>query len=1116
MAQISDVTHASAIIDAARQELAWAYSGIFTAVLQHLKGVVHKISEVLKEAEKRWVTSTREEAAVVIEEQEQEAIVEEEEEAAVVMEEEEAMVEKQEAIVEEEAAVVMEEEEAIEEEEEAVVVMEEAVVAEEVDPQPIGEPESQSVRDWLMQLKDVAYDMRAVAQKKLLEDGRNDDKLSARWLACLPRSTRATRITPTLDAVAEKLEGLWQEYERFGYTTGLPLAACTEQQCVGGQQETTITDVLVGRDNDKQWIIDLSDELRDSKYGIEGLTILPIFGPPCVGKTALVKSVFHDLRCQDYAKVWVDMLKGWDIDEIHTSMMKALGYTYCWERWNKRSLLLVLDGLEGLDYRDEQDRSMLDELKGFLYESRRHDIFTIVTTSSKTIAEYMSQRVEPYQLHPLSDNMCSEIIKQTSGIEARAAGNREAAPVVSEMIEREIASKCSGSPLAAKAIGRFLRSVNLQEWPVVRENPDIWNIRGGFSRDSQLPLHSISVFSHLKLSCHLGVESWLSFAYCAFVFPKGKASSMVWRDLLNQWYSLGITTHRGSSCIRKLLDRSLLLRKKSASPARVVADELAMWRRDRLEDVDEDAWRPMCISMHEDIEDALLTMADDLMHDVARYHLGDRLITVDGRNGASLPSSNVNKSSSACLALISNWEANKPLELSSILPAGILALRFEDCREMEVSDGAFAFAKYLRLLDLRGCSVKMLPDSIRHLKQLRYLNAPGIQDQVLPQPIVRLHELTCLILSGSYQLSDLTEAFGRLSNLLHLDLSGCSRLEALPESFGGLWRLEHLDLSGCSGIEALPASFCWLGYLTHLDLAGCSGLKVLPKQFERLCRLRHLNMSGCSGLQALPESLVLQELRHLDLSGSFGIVELPTGSEMRKLQNLRLSGLSGLIELPPSFSRLKELRHLDLSGCSGLKRLPDYDGWTKKLVHLNLSGCSRLRDVQFSEMRELSYLHMSGCSEIAELNYMGPLQKLVYLDMSDCSRLKELPKEFSFSSLVHLDLSGCSGLQALSTDNIMYLFSLEHLDLSGCSGLKELPDEICSRWRLKHLDLSGCSGLKELPEEEDSPMEQLVHLDLSGCSGLQKLPESFGPFRNLSEMIRPKEGQAHQKMLPSS
>ena len=119
MAQIADVIRASAVFDAARQELSWAHCGDFTGgVPENLKGAVDMISQVLNEAEIRWVTST-------------EMMVDEVED-----------VEKGE------------------------------------DARSIGERDSPS----MMGIEGVAYDMRAVAQKELLEDYMIDDKKVVRFL----------------------------------------------------------------------------------------------------------------------------------------------------------------------------------------------------------------------------------------------------------------------------------------------------------------------------------------------------------------------------------------------------------------------------------------------------------------------------------------------------------------------------------------------------------------------------------------------------------------------------------------------------------------------------------------------------------------------------------------------------------------------------------------------------------------------------------------------------------------------------------------------------------------------------------------------------------------------
>ncbi|CAO2192839.1 unnamed protein product [Urochloa humidicola] len=917
MAQISDVAHALAVFDAARQELAWAYSGDFTGVPETMKGTVCTISEVLNEAETRWVTSTTSS-----------------------------------------------------EEEKTVVVVEEET----------------QIKDWLVRLVEVAYEMRALARKELLLEGcRVDAKQSARWLPCLPRATKTVFPTPTIDAVAGKLEKLEKQYHEMlgNTTTGLPLATCTAEIT-----NIVTADVLV-RGDDKQRIIDMITTADDQIVNTEDddyspATILPIFGPPCVGKTHLVKSILGDERFRDYLKVMISMPKGkgWEfiIEEIFRETM-----TLPSERWHVRSgglystkyltnlvrdelnklnkrLLLVLDDLMGCG-KVQDDDDVLEDLRRFLYDVDNR-VIAIVVTRSEAIAEYMSKTLKPYRLHPMSDDMCWEIIKgtacglqqtRTAGDQGEGAAAAEAS-ATAEMMGPEIASKCSGLPLAAKALGRYYvqsSSVKPQEWA---ENPDIWNTRrGGGSfppAAPQLPLHSLLVFTRLRQSCssssRLGAESWLSFAYCAFVLPKGKGHSLVARDLLNHWCSLGITTRqRGTSCVSELLDRSLLLREK---PSLTVAATLLTWEslmHDFASYHFGNVWvvvnrirngaMPQSSSANKSISSSRAYMAmtvaatllrmEDLMHDFASYLLGDRLIVVDGRrNGATPPSCSVNKSSgsSAYLALVRNLDAKPLVDISSTLPAGILALRFEDCRETELSDGEFASAKYacLRLLDLSGCSAKnkKLPDSIRHLKQLRYLKAPGIQDRVFPKPIITgLHELRYLDLQGSCQLADLTDAFQRLGNLRHLYLSGCSGLKALPAMFGRLWRLELLDLSACSGLESLPDdSFGWLRSLRHLDLAGCSGLKALPSSFERLAGvLRHLDLSRCSGLDLLPSSLGrFSELRHLDLSELSGLTRFPD-TWPEKLVHLDLSGCSGLTDMAPIY-RIDRLRYLDLSGCSRL------------------------------------------------------------------------------------------------------------------------------------------------------------------------------------------------------
>ncbi|XP_066161539.1 putative disease resistance protein RGA3 [Oryza sativa Japonica Group] len=250
------------------------------------------------------------------------------------------------------------------------------------------------------------------------------------------------------------------------------------------------------------------------------------------------------------------------------------------------------------------------------------------------------------------------------------------------------------------------------------------------------------------------------------IFPKGH--NIVKNALIHQWVSLGFieesnifsTRQLSERYIKQLLGLSFLQLSKSPLTAGLY---------------------------HEDV--TLFTM-HDLVHDIARLVMVDEILLDNKQDNSG--------GISYHYALLSN--CFKPLESSTGYLAKIRALCFTNCREFRLSDGAFSSGKSLRVLDLSDCSIQKLPDYIGQLKQLRYLNAPGIQYQTILNCISKLIKLMYLSLRGSYEIVALPE-------------SNCSGIRELPESFGKLNKLVHLDFSNCSCTRSL--SQC-LGFLTEL------------------------------------------------------------------------------------------------------------------------------------------------------------------------------------------------------------------------------------------------------------------------------------------------------------
>uniref|UniRef100_A0A0D9XQA8 NB-ARC domain-containing protein n=1 Tax=Leersia perrieri TaxID=77586 RepID=A0A0D9XQA8_9ORYZ len=418
---------------------------------------------------------------------------------------------------------------------------------------------------------------------------------------------------------------------------------------------------------------------------------------------------------------------------------------------------------------------------------------------------------------------------------------------------------------------------------------------------------------------------------------------------------------------------------------------------------------------HEDV--TLLTM-HDLVHDLARYVMVDEILDASKQG---------NTTRCRCRFALLN-DCTRPLKSFTHSPAKIRALcflesdknvlhgasfssakylRFLVCGKTGFRNDVFSTAKYLHVLDLSECSIQKLPDSIGHLKQLRYLNAPKVQQRIIPNSVTKLLKL------------------------IYLSLRGSSVIMTLPESIGEMEALLYLDLSGCSGIQELPVSFSKLKKLIHLDLSNCSHVTGVSESLVSLTKLEYLNLSSQSShIKRLPEAW----------------------SSFINLKYLNLAGFENLEELPTSFGNLKSLMHLDLSNCRQVKGIPEAFGGLTKLQYLNLSYCCNIFQDDF---------HIRTKAEA-----IGNLNKLHDLNLSGLMYDYWQQKCISFfecintlSNLEHLDLSNNKYLHSLP-DCFGRLRKLHTLDLSGCGSLKTMPASIGQIDSLKFVHTDACYGLE--------------------------------------------------------
>ncbi|KAK3159888.1 hypothetical protein QOZ80_1BG0052410 [Eleusine coracana subsp. coracana] len=728
----------------------------------------------------------------------------------------------------------------------------------------------EAVRLWLKRLTGASYRITDIFDEFEVSRTR---KSALRKFRVLTLASEV-RMAGKMKVVREKLDSISNERDKYSLATS---SGSNNQQVINDRATSpeVIEAEIIGRDEEKQKIVALLSTSSD-------FIIVPICGIGGIGKTTLAQLLFNDTYFKDYKKAWVYVSQTFDLNTIKESVRSQLrleqGQLANSHEQNAgppapKSILIVLDDLW------EQDDLKMDDLKKSLrMVGKGHKVHIIVMTRDAGIAHKI-QTVEAHKIKALAPEVCWTIIKQIADFE-----NRSDKDMLKD-IGNEISAKCGGVALAARAVGFMLRSRDVDGWVSVKDSA-LWNV--------STPGYTTSVYDNVLASLKLSYSSMpphlrLCFAYCA-IFPKGH--KMAKDELIYQWAALGFIMpsdkisiqQHGEAYIKQLLDMSFFQR----SEYRFVRKYVTLF------------------TMH------------DLVHDLATSIMGDDLLYASKEF--------IKCGQSSCrYAFLAG--CSKPLNSYVTYPDKIRALRFLGSGGTRHSSIGFSTAKYVRVLDLGGSFLEKLSSSIGQLKLLRYLNAPGIKDRVIPSSLSKLSKLIYLSLRGSSNISAVPESIGKIKGLMYLDLSNCEQIEKLPESFGKLGSSVHLDLSNCHQLNGIPEVLCSLTNLQHLNLSNTQcllpGSKWLHEVIGELTKLRYLNLSLSLGSfhfnvdeypgvvgSVLDKISSLSNLEHLDLSYGYFVTLPDSFCSLRKLHTLDLTDCDLLQELPKNMDRMDSLKFL--------------------------------------------------------------------------------------------------------------------------------------------------------------------------------------------------------------
>ncbi|TYJ12947.1 hypothetical protein E1A91_A10G016800v1 [Gossypium mustelinum] len=406
---------------------------------------------------------------------------------------------------------------------------------------------------------------------------------------------------------------------------------------------------------------------------------------------------------------------------------------------------------------------------------------------------------------------------------------------------------------------------------------------------------------------------------------------------------------------------------------------------------------------------------------------------------------------------------------------------------------SIANCKYLRMLDLSGSDIKMLPHSIGNLKHLKALYLSGNRYLLkLPSSLSRLQLLETLDLNGCSNFRTLPNKTSRLVSLKHLLIDGCHKLDYMPRGLGKLTRLQTLrwfvvgrttgknvgQLSELNGLNKLKGELHILGLqnaiakhgstylkdklnLKSLVLGwGCRGgedetLRVIgypgSKMSSWLSSVTNLSelilygFGNCQHLQPLHQLYSLKVIRLSRLEA----LEIVSETEMQEL----VSGKSTTTFLP-------SLEELEINDCPNLK------GWWKGdvgeasnphlpcfpcLSHLIIKHCPNLTTMPlFPSVKTLKLKNTSS----------KPFQETMKLKMTKI----EAPSSSTLhplSKLVSLEIDEVKDLHSLQEEFLQNLTSLQTLMIRECINLTSMPEGMPGLTSLNHLEIIDCPQLSK-------------------------------------------------------
>ncbi|XP_027337822.1 disease resistance protein RPM1-like [Abrus precatorius] len=794
-----------------------------------------------------------------------------------------------------------------------------------------------SVKEWIMQMRQVSYRIEDVIDEYLLQlHNKLQDTCGVASVICkicdLLKSVMSRhKIASQIDEIRDSIERLSREKETYGFNPSA-LEPRSDIATVHYLRQGALfieDDQLVGIDHIKQVLSSWLSE-QDSR------TVISVVGEGGHGKTTVVNKVFNQKNKEAsfncYAWITVSrLLKG---ENLLKDLLKRLyeeagdkGSVKEISEMDRNALVIKLrEYLQGKSYLIVFDDVWEESFWGDVEHALPRDKgMIIITTRDRRVAEFCGGHgpIHIYDMQPLNHGDAWNLFC--------VKAFREGCPKDLKGLSEEFVKKCNGVPLAIVAIASLLstKNKNVLEWKRVYDS-----LRSKLSSDPHLSsVHQVLSESYQDLSYHL--KSCLLYFG---LFPEDYSINCV--RLINLWIAEGFVENKendgqileeiAEEYLNELIARSLVKVVKASSYGRV--------SRCRVHDL-----------MH----DFILRKCEELnfcqMKENKRLELHEwtRRLSID----ECVEDDPVKKS-----------VANYGLIRSCFL------FRIDRDTPNSEFESLFSRFKLLARLDCERAPLGYLPKAVGDLFHLKYLSLRNTGIRTIPKFIGKLQNLETLDLKFT-RVRELPREINRLVKLRHLLAYTFSVGVKLKVGIGHLSSLQKLrKVNARDNGDVIMKELKNLKQIRDLGIVNINRKDgtLLCNAIECMAYLRSLSIKAAEEEVIELESLSVcpESLQRLYLDGR--LEKLPHWvPKLNSLVKLRLYE-SHLTEDPlPLIKDLSALVELQLRESYEGKELCFKEGWfmNLKVLRVYLSTLVTLK----IEGGAMPYLQLLGLSEHPEM-----------------------------------------------------------------------------------------------------------------------------------------------------